>query len=404
MSILKPYAGRGIVLKTAKSSLLQILRSHWIYKILAAFLLVILIAGAIHALAMNLSIQAAFERHLGRMTENTQGMMGAGSGSGTGANSNSRGVNLYTSFRAAVNETLWISALAAFVIAGVAALIISRRITRPIQRLTNASQQIAAGEYSHRITENEISQDELGQLAHSFNQMAEKLEGTEAMRRQLLGDISHELRTPLTAIKGSMEGLMDGVLPAEQSTYQQIYREADRLQRLVEDLQELNRVDGQTYPLEKHSVNAADLVKAAIIPLENTFAMKGVELKSQVEAGLPKLFVDSDRIQQVLHNLLGNALQFTPPDGQVLVTVVKDGNQIRFSVKDSGIGISKEHLAHIFERFYRADKSRSRSKGGGSGIGLTIAKSLVEAHGGKIWAESGGKNLGSIFTFTLPMK
>ena len=402
MSILKPYAGRGIVLKTAKSSLLQILRSHWIYKILAAFLLVILIAGAIHALAMNLSIQAAFERHLGRMTENMQGMMGAGSGAG--ANSNSRGVNLYTSFRAAVNETLWISALAAFVIAGVAALIISRRITRPIQRLTNASQQIAAGEYGHRITENEISQDELGQLAHSFNQMAEKLEGTEAMRRQLLGDISHELRTPLTAIKGSMEGLMDGVLPAEQSTYQQIYREADRLQRLVEDLQELNRVDGQTYPLEKRSVKAADLVKAAITPLENTFAMKGVNLKSQVEAGLPELFVDSDRIQQVLHNLLGNALQFTPPDGQVLVTVAKDGDQIRFSVKDSGIGISEEHLAHIFERFYRADKSRSRNKGGGSGIGLTIAKSLVEAHGGRIWAESAGKNLGSIFTFTLPMK
>ena len=217
---------------------------------------------------MNLSIEAAFNRHLGRMTDNMQSMMGAGSGtgSGSGANSSSRGVNLYTSFRAAVNETLWISALAAFVIAGVAALIISRRITRPIHRLTSASQQIAAGEYSHRIPADEITQDELGQLGHSFNQMAEKLENTEALRRQLLGDISHELRTPLTAIKGSMEGLMDGVLPAEQSTYQQIYREADRLQRLVEDLQELNRVDGQTYPLEKRLVQAADLLKAALTP------------------------------------------------------------------------------------------------------------------------------------------
>ena len=403
---MKPYAGQGIALKTAKPGPLQTLRSHWIYKILAAFLVVILIAGAIHALAMNLSIEAAFNRHVGRMTENMQSMMGTGSGTGTGAgaSSSSRGVNLYTSFRAAVNETLWISALAAFVIAGVAALIISRRITRPIQRLTSASQQIAAGEYSHRITADEISQDELGQLGHSFNQMAEKLENTETMRRQLLGDISHELRTPLTAIKGSMEGLMDGVLPAEQSTYQQIYREADRLQRLVEDLQELNRVDGQTYPLEKHAVRAADLLKAAITPLENTFAMKGVSLQSHIEPGLPSITVDSDRIQQVLHNLLGNALQFTPPDGQVLVTVAKDGDQIRFSVKDSGIGISKEHLAHIFERFYRADKSRSRTKGGGSGIGLTIAKSLVEAHGGSIWVESAGKNMGSTFTFTLPLK
>ncbi len=403
---MKLFEGLGTDLKTAKPSFPQTLRSHWIYKILAAFLVVILIAGAIHALAMNLSIEAAFNRHLGRMTDNMQSMMGTGSGtgSGSGANSSSRGVNLYTSFRAAVNETLWISALAAFVIAGVAALIISRRITRPIQRLTSASQQIAAGEYSHRIPAYEITQDELGQLGHSFNQMAEKLENTEAMRRQLLGDISHELRTPLTAIKGSMEGLMDGVLPAEQSTYQQIYREADRLQRLVEDLQELNRVDGQTYPLEKHMVQAADLLKAAITPLENTFAMKGVSLESDIEANLPGILVDSDRIQQVLHNLLGNALQFTPPDGQVSVAVVKDGEQIRFSVKDSGIGISEEHLAHIFERFYRADKSRSRTKGGGSGIGLTIAKSLVEAHGGKIWAESAGPNQGSTFIFTLPME
>ncbi len=394
-------------MKTAKPNLLQTLRSHWIYKILAAFLLVIVIAGTIHALAMNLSIEAAFDRHLGRMSENMQGMMsGSGSGTGTGAGSNSstRGVNLYTSFRAAVNETLWISALAAFVIAGVAALVISRRITRPIQRLTDASQQLAQGEYSHRIVEDEISEDELGQLAHSFNQMAEKLEGTETMRRQLLGDISHELRTPLTAIKGSMEGLMDGVLPAEQSTYQQIYREADRLQRLVEDLQELNRVDGHTFPLEKKPVQVADLVKSALTPLENTFAMKGVNLESRVGDNLPIITVDSDRIQQVLHNLLGNALQFTPPDGQVVLTVARDGNQIRFSVQDSGIGISKEHLTHIFERFYRADKSRSRSKGGGSGIGLTIAKSLVEAHGGKIWAESAGKKQGSTFTFTLPLK
>jgi len=403
-------------LKTAKPNLLQTLRSHWIYKILAAFLLVILIAGAIHALAMNLSIETAFNRHLGRMSESMQSMMGTGTGtgtgagtgtgtgSGTGAGSGSRGVSLYTSFRAAVNETLWISALAAFVIAGVAALLISRLITRPIQRLTSASQQLAQGDYSHRIADDEIPQDELGQLAISFNRMAEKLEGTETMRRQLLGDISHELRTPLTAIKGSMEGLMDGVLPAEQSTYQQIYREADRLQRLVEDLQELNRVDGHTFPLEKRPAKIAELVRAAITPLENTFAMKGVDLQSQIEPNLPSITVDSDRVQQVLHNLLGNALQFTPPDGQVLVKVARDGNWIRFSVNDSGIGISEEHLAHIFERFYRADKSRSRGKGGGSGVGLTIAKSLVEAHGGRIWAESAGKNQGSTFTFTLPLE
>lgn len=368
-------------------------RSHWAFKILAAFIVVVLISGAIHAVAMNLSMADAFERHLGHMSEGMQNMMG---------NTGTRGLNLYTSFKAAVNESLLISAVAAFLIAGLAAIFISRRITKPIKTLTDASQRIAKGEYQHRIPKKDTSDDELGQLADSFNQMAEKLEGIEAMRRQLIGDISHELRTPLTAIKGSMEGLMDGVLPADKSTYQQIYREADRLQRLVEDLQELNRVDGGMLPLDMKPVSPAELIQAAIIPLENTFAMKGVKLESQVEDNLPFINVDADRIQQVLHNLLGNALQFTPADGKVVVSVKKQENTILFSVQDNGIGISKEHLPHIFERFYRADKSRSRTNGGGSGIGLTIAKSLVEAHGGKIWAESPGKNKGADFIFSIP--
>ena len=379
-------------MKTSKFKPFKFIRSRWTYKILAAFIIVVAIAFVIHAAAMNLSIADAFDRHLGNMGANMQNTMG-----------NMRGVNLYTSFRAAVNESLLISALAAFVIAGLAALFISRLITKPINTLTAASQKISQGEYSHRIPEKDIPEDELGQLAASFNQMAERLEGIETMRRQLIGDISHELRTPLTAIKGSMEGLMDGVLPPEQSTYQQIYREADRLQRLVEDLQELSRVDGNTHPLKKKPSKISDLVKSAITPLENTFTMKGVALENHVEANLPKVNVDADRIQQVLHNLLGNALQFTPVDGHVVVNVKQDGNEIIFSVQDDGLGISSEHLPHIFERFYRADKSRSRANGGGSGIGLTIAKSLVEAHCGQIHAKSAGKGKGSTFTFTIPL-
>jgi histidine kinase len=371
-------------------------RRHWAFKILAAFILVVLISGAIHAVAMNISMADAFERHLGRMSESMQGAMGGG-------NSSARGVNLYTSFKAAVNESLLISAIAAFLIAGIAAIFISRRITKPIQTLTRASQKIASGEYDHRIPKEDTSDDELGQLADSFNQMAEKLEGIEAMRRQLIGDISHELRTPLTAIKGSTEGLMDGVLPADKSTYQQIYREADRLQRLVEDLQELNRVDGSVLPLDRKPVKINDLVKSTVTPLENTFTMKGVSLESHVETKLPAISVDADRIQQVLHNLLGNALQFTAADGKVTLDVRKEKENILFSVQDTGAGIAKEHLPHIFERFYRADKSRSRINGGGSGIGLTIAKSLVEAHGGEIWAESAGKGKGSTFTFSIPI-
>ena len=384
-------------MKTNKFRPFKLIRSHWTYKILAAFIIVITIAFVIHAVAMNLSIADAFERHLGNMGVNMQNSSGAGGSSGM------RGVNLYTSFRAAVNESMLISALAAFAIAGLAALLISRLITKPIKTLTNASRQISEGAYDHRISEDEIPADELGQLANSFNEMAERLEGIETMRRQLIGDISHELRTPLTAIKGSMEGLMDGVLPAEQATYQQIYREADRLQRLVEDLQELSRVDGNTHPLKKAPTEVAALVQAAVTPLENTFTMKGVSLESHVEADLPKVNVDADRIQQVLHNLLGNALQFTPADGHVTVDIRQEGNAILFSVQDDGIGISSEHLAHIFERFYRADKSRSRTNGGGSGIGLTIAQSLVAGHGGQINVESAGLGEGSTFTFSIPL-
>ncbi len=381
-------------MKTNKTGMIEKINSRWIYKILAAFITVVLVGSLVNALIMTLSLSSAFERHMGRMGEAMQNMMG----------NSMRGMNLFGSFQAAVNDSLLISSIVAFFIAILAALLISRLITQPIRRLTHASREIARGDYSHRIPADEIPADELGELAESFNSMAEKLEGIENMRRQLIGDISHELRTPLTAIKGSMEGLMDGVLPAGRGTYQQIYREADRLQRLVEDLQELSRVDSSSLRLNKKMVKVAELVHSAVTPLENSFTMKGVELKTRVERGLPDLCVDRDRIQQVLHNLLGNALHFTAENGHVLLEVRRKGENIRFSVQDDGIGILKEDLPHLFERFYRADRSRSRTNGGGSGIGLTIAKSLVEAHGGKISVESPGRGHGSTFSFLIPIE
>lgn len=367
------------------------IRSRWALKILFAFLLIIVLTGIINIAVMNLSIQAAFDRHLGKMGEGMQTMMG-----------NMRGMNIFANFRAAVNESLLISFSVAFFIAIAASLLISRLITRPVNVLTNASQSIAMGEYSHRIPHEEIPADELGQLAVSFNQMAEKLEQTETMRRQLIGDISHELRTPLTAIKGSMEGLIDGVLPKDETTFTQIYYEADRLQRLVEDLQELNRVEGGQFKLNKKSIKIEDLAKSAVSALESAFARKNVSLNLHSEKILPRTKADPDRILQVLQNLLGNALQFTPSGGEVVVVLCKSDNGVEVSVQDNGAGIEARHLDHIFERFYRADPSRSRTTGGGSGIGLTISKTIIEAHAGIIWAESRGKNQGSKFTFTLP--
>ncbi|HUV16818.1 MAG TPA: ATP-binding protein [Pelolinea sp.] len=372
--------------------MIKAIRSSWTLKILLAIWVIVIFSFFIHTIVMNLSISAAFDRHIGRMGEGMQTMMG-----------NMRGVNLYETFRAAVNDSLLISAAVAFIIAGVAGLVISRLITRPVKNLTDASLRIANGDYAQRVPRDEIQSDELGQLALSFNQMAEKLEQTETIRRQMIGDISHELRTPLTAIKGSLEGLMDGVLAAEDLTYQQIYREADRLQRLVEDLQELSRVEAVQFKLNKKVIKVKDLVENSTNTLEGAFSKKEVKLDYLVGNELPDVQADHDRVLQVLQNLLGNALQFTPKGGEVMIEVKVISGFLEFSVKDNGAGIDVRHLAHIFERFYRADPSRSRANGGGSGIGLTISKSLIEAHGGRIWAESKGKGRGSIFFFTLPV-
>jgi signal transduction histidine kinase len=232
--------------------------------------------------------------------------------------------------------------------------------------------------------------------------MAAKLQQTENMRRQLIGDVAHELRTPLTAIKGSMEGLIDGVLPADAETYQTIHREADRLQRLVNDLQELSRVESGAFDLDRQSVKVSDLVDSAVARLGKQFEEKDVTLETEVPSGLPQVFVDKDRIDQVLLNLVGNALQYTPSGGKVTISAHAQDDEIHIAVADTGIGIPPEHLPHLFTRFYRVDKSRSRARGG-SGIGLTIAKHLVEAHDGRIWAVSSGSGQGSTFIFTLPL-
>jgi len=371
------------------------IRGHFAFKILIAFFLVAILSGAILAAVMNISIRSTYEKHIGKLMAN-EGLQ-------QGGQSGNRGNTLYENFKAAVNESLLFSSIAALVIAGISSILISRQITKPLRSITGASQEIAKGNFSQRVQVNSDNEDELARLGHSFNRMAEQLEQTENMRRQLIGDISHELRTPLTAIKGSMEGLIDGVLTNDEITYQHIYLEADRLQRLVEDLQELSRVEGSAFKINKEKISFDELLHDALIPLLNTFNTKGIQVSIHSGKNLPFVMADHDRILQVLQNLLGNALQFTPENGAIEINVKKMDANVHISVKDDGEGIEADHLPHIFKRFYRADRSRSRQNGGGSGIGLTIAQSLIEAHGGKIWADSEGKGHGSTFTFTLPI-
>lgn len=372
--------------------MLNTLRHKLGAKLFLTFLLVILIGLLALTVAIQFTAPGALNRH----------MDGAGQGMGMGGMGQGMGQSLLKEFRNGVNEALAWAALAAIFVAGGVSLLLSRRIVAPIQEMTRASQRIATGKFDERV--NATGQDELGQLGHSFNQMAVQLEQVETMRRQLIGDVSHELRTPLTAIKGSMEALIDGLLPADAETYEQVRAEADRLNRLVDDLQELSRVEAPAFHLDIAPVDLAALIATTIKRATPAAQTKRITLTSRGPRQLlPPLPADEDRLGQVLLNLVANAIQYTDEDGAVTIEAEQKNHQIEISVTDTGIGIPPEQLTHIFTRFYRVDKSRSRSSGGGSGIGLTIARRLIEAHGGKIWAESEGIGKGSRFVIALPL-
>jgi histidine kinase len=382
--------------------MLAAIRGRLAWKLFFSYLIVVVVGVLVLATAVELTIPSSFQRHMAAMGSMMNQMMGD---SAMGVDLES---DLFVNFREAVNEALFLAALFSVLAAIFVSLLFSRRIVAPIQEMMAISQRIADGHYDERVRipgrlrpSGPSEMDELANLAVSFNQMASKLDRTESMRRQLIGDMAHELRTPLSTIKASMEGLIDGVLPAEVKTYQQVHRETDRMQRLVHDLQELSRVEAGVYEMEFQVVQIADLVEAERVRLERQFIDKGVDLEVDIPSNLPSIRADENRMGQVLLNLIGNALQYTPPQGKVHISAARVEHEVVVSIRDTGIGIPLEHLPHIFTRFYRVDKSRSRVSGG-SGIGLTIAKHIVEAHEGHIRAESPGTGKGSTFSFTLP--
>ena len=378
---------------------MKIIRSHLGIKLFLSYFVVLLVGMSVIGITTKFVTPAAYARHLSFM----ETQLGADSGMGQGQMmGQGRGMmsEFYNNFQATFNESLVIAVIAASLAALIVSFVFSRSILAPVSVMMYASQRIADGHYDERVQSR--GNDELNQLAGSFNQMAEQLEQVENMRRRLIGDVAHELRTPLTAIKGYAEGLMDGVLPAASESYQQIHAESERLNRLVDDLQELSRVESRTAQLDVHPVDSAILINTVIKRLQYQFDEKRVTLTSNLPREPIQLLADEGRVIQILTNLIGNALQYTPENGTVAVSIVREKDEARISVRDTGAGIPPEHLAKIFDRFYRVDKSRARSRGG-SGIGLTIAKHLVEAHGGQIWAESAGENKGSVFVFTLPL-
>ncbi len=273
-------------------------------------------------------------------------------------------------------------------------------IIRPIQEIKRASLRIAAGNYHERLPR--YSSIDLTELSNVFNEMAAMLETTEQRRVELIGNVAHELRTPLSNIKAMMEGLIDNVLEPEPAIFYSIQREANRLQGLVQQLEMLSRAESGQIQLMQEALDLAQLVEETCARLQFQYVDKDVVLSCRCEADLPMAYADRDRIVQILVNLLGNALQYTPASGKVTLHATYETPWLQVQVTDTGIGIPAAQLSRVFERFYRVDKSRARSTGG-NGIGLTITKHLVLAHGGTIRAESAGTGCGATFTFTLPI-
>jgi histidine kinase len=369
-------------------NILQLVRERLGWKLFLSYLVIIVVSAVVLAGTAQFHAPTVLQRHIERM----QAVLGEHPGLAD---------DLYQNFDAAINEILAISSLFSLAAAVIVSLFVTRRIVGPIRVMRQASRSIAAGDYHERIPV--PSGDELGVLAGAFNRMAEELEQTEQRRLDLIGNVAHELRTPLSSIRATMEGVIDRVLPAEEETFLGVQREISRLQRLVHDLEELSRAEAGQIVLEKQPIFPHKLIQEAVSRLALQYESKGVDLSTHIAADLPPVLVDPGRITQVLLNLLGNALQYTPGGGKVMLDARRADRELVIEIRDEGIGIPAEHLPHLFERFYRVDKSRSRA-GGGSGIGLTISKLIVEAHGGHIFASSPGHDLGSTFTFTLPVK
>jgi histidine kinase len=363
-------------------------------KVFLTYVIIIAVTAIVLLSAAEVLMPGAFERHLAAMAAEMQG-------SATLAD------DLYDSFRRALVESLFVALAISTPLAILLGLYVSRRIALPVERLSKATQRIADGHYGDRPPLNGAGTrpealDELDLLAVNFDRMASRLQQVERMRTELMGNVAHELRTPLTSILGSMEGLIDGVLPSDLATFERVAREANRMQRLVADLQEMSRLEEGAYTLDRRPLNVEELCRAAIARLQAQYEAQGVRLALALDDGLPPMLGDEARLSQVLLNLLGNALQHTPANRQVTLSARREARMVRITVSDEGAGIAAEHLPHLFERFYRVDRSRARA-GGGTGIGLTIARLLVEAHGGQISAASPGLGQGSTFSFTIPI-
>ena len=300
-----------------------------------------------------------------------------------------------------INRAIFLAVIIASVVALALGGLVSWGVTRPLRQLKTAVEAITAGNLTQQV---DIQPgDEIGDLAAAFNQMSSQLAQAEHLRRQMTADIAHELRTPLTVISGNVEALQDGIFPLTKEALNPIRSKTALLTRLVEDLRQLALAETNQLTLNRTATNLNQLIQHTITAFQATAESKSITLTATSQPSLPTLYIDPQRIEQILGNLLSNGLRHTPPNGTIRVTSEQTNEYIKVFITDSGPGIPDQHLANIFERFYRVDKGRnSYSSGGGTGLGLAVARSIIEAHGGKIGVTS-PPDEGATFWFSLPI-
>lgn len=365
-----------------------------------AFLLASVMGVALVAVLAYRSTSSDLSALIGRLEEMDR-MMGGAMGRGMGGMMGVGGstwAQVTNDFLNNLWRDLWIAGLSGVALAILLGAVFTRQIVAPVGRVAAAARRVASGDLAQQVDVRGAG--EVAELGDSFNYMVSTLKQDQELRHNMVADIAHELRTPLSVLRGNVEAMIDGVLPANTENLNSLHQETLLLSRLVDDLRTLSLAEAGQLSLE---CGPTDLkaVAAGVIDGFRTQAASGrVALELESPDGAPIAWVDSDRTAQVLRNLLANALHYTPEGGRITVRLIRGAEGVTVSVSDTGVGIPEKDLSHVFERFYRVDRSRTRSTGG-SGLGLAIVKQLVEAQGGRVWAESVPGN-GATFSFRVP--
>jgi two-component system sensor histidine kinase BaeS len=300
-------------------------------------------------------------------------------------------------FLDAIHRYLLWATLAALLLAFILSFILTRHVLKPLAQMAEVTQQVAAGNFSTRVSMR--SEDEVGQLALAFNHMADSLEQLEFLRKSMVADVAHELRTPLTNLRGYLEGLSDEVIQPSRETIQLLEGEVMRLVSLIENLQQLAKADAARVYLQRSRIDLPKLIDQVLALITRDLSTKQIRVTTDFAAEAQSLYADRDKILQAVRNLLENACKYSPQGGQVKITSKREQDLVKVTFANSGPAIPAEALPYIFERFYRVDRSRSRTAGGAC-IGLAIVRELIEAHGGQVGAES--DDLQTCIWFSLP--